>query len=76
MTVGSRWLGRGDYVAPAGRRFAMRLLATLVGWRTGGTFTDTIAIDASGAVVMSKVPTTPGNQATGFLRGLRKVPFL
>lgn len=41
MTVGSRWLGRGDYVAPAGRRIAMRLLATLVRWRTGGTFTDT-----------------------------------
>lgn len=41
MTVGSRWLGRGDYVAPAGRRFAMRLLATLVRWRTGATFTDT-----------------------------------
>jgi hypothetical protein len=41
MTVGSRWLGRGDYVAPAGRRIAMRLLATLVRWRTGVTFTDT-----------------------------------
>jgi len=41
MTVGSRWLGRGDYVAPAGRRIAMRLLAALVRWRTGDTFTDT-----------------------------------
>jgi glycosyltransferase involved in cell wall biosynthesis len=41
MTIGSRWLGRGDYEAPLGRRMAMRLLATLVRWRTGGAFTDT-----------------------------------
>jgi N-methylhydantoinase A len=41
-----------------------------VGVDIGGTFTDTIAIDATGAVVMSKVPTTPGNQAKGFLQGL------
>lgn len=41
-----------------------------VGVDIGGTFTDTIAIDERGAVVMSKVPTTPGNQAQGFLQGL------
>ncbi len=41
MTVGSRWLGRGDYAATKGRRVAMRFLARLVGWRTGATFTDT-----------------------------------
>ena len=41
-----------------------------VGVDIGGTFTDTIAIDESGAVLMSKVPTTPGNQAQGFLHGL------
>jgi N-methylhydantoinase A len=41
-----------------------------VGVDIGGTFTDTIAIDESGAVIMSKVPTTPGNQAKGFLQGL------
>jgi len=41
MTVGSRWLGRGDYVATTGRRFGMRFLARLVSWRTGATFTDT-----------------------------------
>ncbi len=41
MVVGSRWLGRGDYAATKGRRFAMRFLAKLVGWRTGATFTDT-----------------------------------
>jgi glycosyltransferase involved in cell wall biosynthesis len=41
MTIGSRWLGRGDYVAPAGRRLGMRLLAKLVRWRTKGSFTDT-----------------------------------
>ena len=41
MTVGSRWLGRGEYVAPRGRRLGMRLLARLVHWRTGCAFTDT-----------------------------------
>jgi glycosyltransferase involved in cell wall biosynthesis len=41
LVVGSRWLGRGDYVAPKGRRFGMRILASLVDWRTGGSFTDT-----------------------------------
>jgi N-methylhydantoinase A len=41
-----------------------------VGVDIGGTFTDTIAVDATGAVVMSKVPTTPGDQAKGFLKGL------
>ena len=41
MTVGSRWLGRGDYVAAPSRRFGMRILARLVRWRAGQTFTDT-----------------------------------
>jgi glycosyltransferase involved in cell wall biosynthesis len=58
MTVGSRWLGRGDYVAPAGRRIAMRLLATLVRWRTGGTFTDTTsgfrAVGARGIALFAR----------------------
>ncbi len=58
MTVGSRWLGRGDYMAPAGRRFAMRLLATLVRWRTGGTFTDTTsgfrAVGARGIALFAR----------------------
>ncbi len=58
MTVGSRWLGRGDYVAPGGRRIAMRLLATLVRWRTGGTFTDTTsgfrAVGARGIALFAR----------------------
>lgn len=45
-----------------------------VGVDIGGTFTDSIAIDSeSGTVSLSKVPTTPDNQATGFLDGLRGV---
>jgi glycosyltransferase involved in cell wall biosynthesis len=40
MVVGSRWRGRGDYVAPTSRRFGMRILAALVRRKTGGTFTD------------------------------------
>lgn len=41
IAVGSRWLGRGDYVAPPSRRLGMRLLARIVRWRTGKPFTDT-----------------------------------
>lgn len=41
LSLGSRWLGRGDYVAARSRRFGMRVLALLVRWRTGHPFTDT-----------------------------------
>ncbi|MGD9924068.1 MAG: hydantoinase/oxoprolinase N-terminal domain-containing protein, partial [Pseudorhodoplanes sp.] len=41
-----------------------------VGVDIGGTFTDTIAIRPDGAVLMSKVPTTPADQSRGFLDGL------
>lgn len=41
IVVGSRWLGRGDYVAPSARRSGMRILARMVSWRTGSRFTDT-----------------------------------
>jgi glycosyltransferase involved in cell wall biosynthesis len=41
ITVGSRWLGRGQYVAPTARRSGMKLLAKLVNWRSKGSFTDT-----------------------------------
>ncbi len=45
-----------------------------VGVDIGGTFTDTISINAStGAVGLSKVPSTPQNQAVGFINGLNKV---
>jgi len=58
MTVGSRWLGRGDYAAPVSRRAAMRLLATLVRWRTGVTFTDTTsgfrAVGAQGIALFAR----------------------
>jgi glycosyltransferase involved in cell wall biosynthesis len=40
MIVGSRWLGRGDYVAPRSRRFGMRILAKLVSRATGTVLTD------------------------------------
>jgi glycosyltransferase involved in cell wall biosynthesis len=41
LVVGSRWLGRGDYVAPRNRRFAMKFLQALVSWRARSRFTDT-----------------------------------
>jgi glycosyltransferase involved in cell wall biosynthesis len=40
MVVGSRWLGRGDYVASRSRRFGMRILAKLVSRATGTVLTD------------------------------------
>jgi glycosyltransferase involved in cell wall biosynthesis len=41
MVVGSRWLGRGNYIAPKGRRAGMRILSRLVSHRTGQVLTDT-----------------------------------
>ena len=44
----------------------------LVGVDVGGTFTDLIVVDeATGAVHVSKVPTTPGNQAGGVMAALK-----
>jgi glycosyltransferase involved in cell wall biosynthesis len=40
MVVGSRWLGRGDYHAPRGRRLGMKILAALVHWRINTPVTD------------------------------------
>ena len=41
LVVGSRWLGRGDYVAPKARRFGMRILSMLLDKCAGMTVTDT-----------------------------------
>jgi N-methylhydantoinase A len=41
-----------------------------VGIDVGGTFTDVVAGDASGAVSSCKVPTTPAQPALGVMRGL------
>lgn len=41
LVVGSRWLGRGVYVAPRGRRFGMRVLSALLFRSAGLTLTDT-----------------------------------
>ncbi len=44
--------------------------AMVVGVDVGGTFTDLIAVDASGEVHLAKVPTTLENQANGVLNAL------
>ena len=44
--------------------------ATVAGVDVGGTFTDLLLVDATGAVRLVKTPTTPGNQATGVLAAL------
>jgi glycosyltransferase involved in cell wall biosynthesis len=41
MVVGSRWLGRGDYIAPKGRRVGMRILSRIVSRGVGMELTDT-----------------------------------
>jgi len=41
IVIGSRWLGRGDYVAPRNRRYGMKFLEVLVSWKAGSRFTDT-----------------------------------
>jgi N-methylhydantoinase A len=52
-------------MSAAPRRYA-------VGVDVGGTFTDVFVLDeSSGACMVAKVPTTRGNQAAGFLAGIR-----
>lgn len=41
-----------------------------VGVDVGGTFTDLVAVDASGAVTTHKVPSTPSDQSDGVARAL------
>jgi N-methylhydantoinase A len=45
-----------------------------IGIDTGGTFTDIVCVDtASGAVSVTKVPSTPQNPALGLVDGVRKI---
>ena len=45
-----------------------------IGIDTGGTFTDIVCVDtASGAVSVTKVPSTPANPALGLVNGVRKI---
>src|SRR2546422_11003105 len=41
-----------------------------IGIDVGGTFTDLVAIDAGGAPVLAKVPSTPDDPSLGVLAGL------
>ena len=45
-----------------------------IGIDTGGTFTDIVCVDtASGAVSVTKVPSTPANPALGLVDGVKKI---
>lgn len=48
-------------------------MGLLVGVDVGGTFTDVVVADSErGVIAVAKVPSTPRNQALGFVRGLAK----
>jgi N-methylhydantoinase A len=44
-----------------------------IGIDVGGTFTDLVAVDERGRAVLAKVPSTPGDPATGVLDGLARL---
>lgn len=44
-----------------------------IGIDVGGTFTDFVAIDASGRTIIAKSPSTPEDQSVGVLEGLQKL---
>jgi len=44
-----------------------------IGIDIGGTFTDLVAVDGSGAVTFAKTPSTPEDQSIGLLDGLEKL---
>jgi len=45
-----------------------------IGIDTGGTFTDVVAFDeVTGALTVTKTPSTPADPATGFMTGLAKI---
>ncbi|TYB44625.1 hydantoinase/oxoprolinase family protein [Actinomadura chibensis] len=44
-----------------------------IGIDTGGTFTDVVALDADGALVTTKTPSTPADPAAGFAAGVTKI---
>jgi N-methylhydantoinase A len=45
-----------------------------IGIDTGGTFTDIVCVDtASGAISVTKVPSTPANPALGLVNGVQKI---
>ncbi len=44
-----------------------------IGVDVGGTFTDLICVTPDGAVVLDKTPTTPDDEATGVVAGIRQL---
>ena len=43
-----------------------------IGIDTGGTFTDVVAIEPGGRVVTTKVPSSPSDPSSAFMRGIEK----
>ena len=61
----------GEGIRPASERPG--LMGYRIGIDVGGTFTDLVALDEDGQLVLEKTPTTPTDQSDGVMAGLEQL---
>jgi N-methylhydantoinase A len=63
----------GAEIAAAGVEYHLHMPSYRIGIDTGGTFTDIVAVDRSGRMLVTKVASTPSNPALGLVNGVRDI---